>query len=320
MSARSTRVEPDASSPRAIARLVMLYVFTSLASTTPALAQSGSEAPAAPSFPFEQFMPNPFGESTPEEEAELAKVPISVADEKRQGDADAASYLAGLRRQKLKVVSRGRDVAYLRELVDALRPYMTNKERYPKIVIYLVESPGADARSFPGGTLVVFRGLLDFVDSEAALVGVLGHELSHLDRGHQMIAARRMKRFEQSMSGGAASPQQAMSSLRAMVGGFARPFRPEDETQADRDGAEWAFRAGYDPDEFAAVLLKLHHRDGKGAVPISFLRTHPFHIDRCRAIEVQARALRAQHQGGKLYVGKENLEQRTSRARREFPE
>ena len=38
----------------------------------------------------------------------------------------------------------------------------------------------------PGGTLIFFRGILDFAGSEAALVGVIGHELSHLDHGHQL--------------------------------------------------------------------------------------------------------------------------------------
>ena len=35
-------------------------------------------------------------------------------------------------------------------------------------------------------------------------------------------------------------------------------FRPEDEAEADRDGAAWAYRAGYDPREMAALFYTLH--------------------------------------------------------------
>lgn len=264
-------------------------------------------------------MADPFGPLSPEEEAELAGVAVSPAEEKRVGDAQAAAYVAGLRRQRMKVAERGRDVAYLRELVDALHPHMEHGARYAAITIYLAEAPDTDARSFPGGTLVVYRGLLDFVDSEAALVGVLGHELSHLDRGHQLAALRRAKRFEQSLRGGFA-PEEMLSSIRLMVGGFARPFRPEDESQADRDGAEWAFRAGYDPAELAVVLRKLHDRDGRAAVPIPILRTHPFPLERAQVIEEQARALRREFPGQKTYVGRRNLAERMPRSRREYPE
>ena len=42
---------------------------------------------------------------------------------------------------------------------------------------------------------------------------------------------------------------------------LSRPFRPEDESEADRDGAAWAYRAGYDPREMAALFERLHQRD-----------------------------------------------------------
>ncbi len=177
-------------------------------------------------------------------------------------------------------------------------------------------------RSFPGGTLLFFRGLLDFAGSEAALIGIVGHELSHLEHGHQLAMVRRLKYFESTATGEqGVRPERMFSAMRAMIEGFARPFRPEDESEADRDGAEWAYRAGYDPRQMAELFLKLHRRDGdQAAAAFAFFRTHPFHLDRYRAIQDQYAELRQSSPGKRLYVGRRNLKLRTSRSQREFDE
>ena len=59
--------------------------------------------------------------------------------------------------------------------------------------VFWADSKETDARAFPGGSIVVMRGLVEFAQSEAALVGVLAHELSHIDHGHQLRQARAMK-------------------------------------------------------------------------------------------------------------------------------
>jgi len=82
---------------------------------------------------------------------------------------------------------RGKDVDYLRRLVETIRPLLTRADRYREITIYLADSPRCDARSLPGGTLVFFQGLLNSAESEAALVGVVGHELSHLEHNHPLV-------------------------------------------------------------------------------------------------------------------------------------
>ncbi len=58
----------------------------------------------------------------------------------------------------------------------------------------------------------------------------------------------------------------------------------------------------------------------QGLAAMSFFRTHPFSIDRARAIETLSRELLQQAPSKRLYVGKENLRVRTARVRREFRE
>jgi len=270
----------------------------------------------------EQFLKGLFGVTTVEEQKSLAAIEISIADERRLGENIVQAYLKELESQNLKVIERGRDVDYLRDLVNTIRPFMTNKNRYRTIKIYVVDSPQTDARSIPGGTLFFFRGLLDFSGSEAALVGVVGHELSHLDRGHQLGPLRRMKLFEQTIQFDPRemSPARMFAAVGPLVEGYARPFRPEDEAEADRDGAHWAFQAGYDPRELANMFVKLHRRDGDEVPMLSFLKTHPYRLDRSRAVREQYAIEQEESPNDDLYVGRKNLSQRVSRAKRVFAE
>jgi predicted Zn-dependent protease len=269
------------------------------------------------------FLEQMFGPQRPEDEQALAKIQVSPREEQQMGQTTVETYLAYLRQQRIGVVDRGKDVEYLQALVETIRPLMTNTKRYPRIKVYLAESSVCEARSLPGGTLVFFRGLLEKAESEAAVVGIVGHELSHLDRGHHLWRLRRMKLAQQTFSSG----PQGFSFDRFFTTGslllqvFTRPFRPEDEAQADEDGARWAYAAGYDPREMAKLLLTLDKPGGNLPAPLAgFLQSHPAPESRHKAIMEQYEKLRQEEPKQKLYVGKENLRLRVPRAKRQFKE
>jgi predicted Zn-dependent protease len=313
---------PTQSIRRLLLRLAVLACLVCGARTT-VLAQerSGGEG-----FPFanpEQFFNQFFGEASDDERAALEKVEISFQEERKFGDAAAQQYRDELKRQGIAVTDRGHEVEYLERLVETIRPQMANAGRYRRVKVYVADGPQADARSFPGGTLIFFRGMFDFAENEAALVGVVGHELSHLDHGHQLLMLRRTRLAQSAFSGQRGfSPEQFMTTAAAMMRTFARPFRPEDEAEADRDGAIWAYRAGYDPREMAKLFLAMHRREADKAPDLTpaFFRTHPFHMDRFRAVNEHHDELQAKEPQEKLYLGKANLERRIPRSQKEFPE
>lgn len=303
---------------------VMIAAWAGTA-VAPAAEQAGPRRPemvfpfADPQAMFDAF----FGEPTEEEKRQLARIDVSLREERRQGDAAVEAYLAYLQGQGIRVVSRGRDVEYLRELVESLRPQMRQSRRYRTIKVYVAQSPKCDARSFPGGTLVFFQGLLDTAESEAALVGIVGHELSHLDRGHHLGRIRRMKLAEKTFSGAGRgfSPQQFFRSGTAILRMWTRPFAPELEREADDDGARWAYGAGYDPREMARLFLGLEARHQAPGFPMpEFLRSHPMPRERHAAIMQLYEELARTEPKDDLYVGKENLRLRVPRDRREFAE
>jgi predicted Zn-dependent protease len=288
---------------------------------------AGAEPAAVKPFPLAPFDPATFVQrlfAAPDEaeKAALSQIEVSPQEEQQLGQAALNAYLAELQRQGIRVVRRGRDVAYLQELIAALRPFVTDPDRYPRIQVYLAQSPECEARCFPGGQMVFFRGLLDAAGSEAALVGVIGHELSHLDRGHLLTRARRLKLAEQTFGG--KRPEMTadrffdLGSIALKV--WTHPFQPEDEAAADRDGTNWAYQAGYDPREMARLVLEVGKRKPTDRLPFpSFLRSHPPTADRHKAILAVYEELQQQTPKADLYVGRENLRRRVSKAQLEQP-
>ena len=273
--------------------------------------------PADPAAILERL----FGENTPEDEKALAAVKISTKEEEQLGHTAVQSYLQYLKDQKVRVLSRGKDADYLRRLVEEVRPLMAHADRWRRITVYVADSPRCDARSLPGGTLVFFRGLLEGAESEAALVGVVGHELSHLDRGHLLMRLRQMKLVEQTLStqGRETSPDRLWAGTTAMARLWTRPFRPEDERAADLDGARWAYRAGYDPREMVRVIAKIAEREKQQPSPLpSIFRSHPPPEERRKAVLDLYEELEKAEPKAHLYIGKENLRRRTTRSQKEF--
>jgi predicted Zn-dependent protease len=188
------------------------------------------------------------GGLTEPESAAMAAFEISADEETRLGRLTARKFTDYLAGHGIRVAQTGRDVDYLRKLVTTVRPLMTNADRYRRPTVYLVQSPRCDARVFPGGHLFFFRGLLDAVDNEAALVGVIGHELSHVDRGHALARVRQVLLLDDTFKGQWQNMtcQQSEAVRAAAVRIWDSPLDPEAEAEADRDGVRWAFQAGYD--------------------------------------------------------------------------
>lgn len=301
----------------------------SLAGATWLCAGEASLAPAQPpqqdflrqfqSAPFgnpQEMLDRMFGTDAEAERLAFEGIELSAEEEQRIGNEAAEAYLDWLRRQGAPLLKRGRDVVYLQSLVGVIQPLMTNAERYASIRIIVAGSPVTDARSFPGGTLVINEGLLEFAGSEAALVGVIGHELSHLDRGHQLVRAKGQKLAEQTFSGhGDAGGAAFLTTGPMLMRLWSRPFRSEDEKEADLDGARWAYQAGYDPREMAALFVRLHERNQEQGLSLpvpGFLRSHPYEVDRHAAVTDLYEQMQADAPRHDLFVGRENLERRVA--------
>jgi Zn-dependent protease with chaperone function len=60
------------------------------------------------------------------------------------------------------------------------------KSKYP-IQIYYSNSKVVNAFAIPGGKIVVFKGIIDEMESYEELAGLIGHELAHVEKRHSLI-------------------------------------------------------------------------------------------------------------------------------------
>lgn len=257
---------------------------------------------------MDRFTPN-FGQRlTPDQMERLESIEIPFREEQRLGRTVLKAYEAQLRSRQLRIIRRGKDVEYLSKLADSARTQMTNANRYNDLRIGIIPIDLADAYSIPGGELLFTQGLLETALSEAALMGVVCHEISHLDRGHQLLELRRAK-----LMGNRRQP--------ALTLGLLKPFQPEFESQADQDAVRWMVSMGYEPRELAHLLERWDEQQNAArpwmdALP-AFIRSHPDSSRRAAAI------LQLAEEPGNRdahYRGIQNIEVRIPKSEKEFAE
>lgn len=123
----------------------------------------------------------------------------------------------------------------------------------------VLDSPEINAFALPGGYVYVTRGMLAYLNTEAELAAVLGHEIGHVTARHavqQQSAATAANLGI--MLGSIFLPElrsQAAQTLLGAVGGsILSGYGREHELEADRLGAEYLARAGYNPQAMLRVI------------------------------------------------------------------
>ena len=127
----------------------------------------------------------------------------------------------------------------------------------------IIDSPDINAFATPGGYIYMNRGLLVYLDNEAELAGVLGHEIGHVTARHygRQKAGRtttNVVAVTTYILTGSSDLAQASSMYGAeLVSGYGR----EMELEADGLGAEYMHKAGYDPGALLEVIGVLKYQE-----------------------------------------------------------
>lgn len=163
----------------------------------------------------------------------------------------------------------------------------------------VVDSPAVNAFSLPGGYVYVDRGLLDFVETESELAGVLGHEVGHVVAYHSMNDVARRWLVDRVMyegqMAGLLNDQQIHDVLK-QYGGPAllfvdRKFSREEENEADLLGLHNAARAGWDPGGLVAFLRRLIRVGANQDLFELLMRRHPLPEDRVDALGAELKQI-----------------------------
>jgi predicted Zn-dependent protease len=149
----------------------------------------------------------------------------------------------------------------------------------------VLDGDDVNALAAPGGYVFVTRGALAIMRDEAALAGVLGHEIGHVALRHHNATIKAAKRKAAGVSGlqtGLAftsvgqysqflTPVFDAAIEQTLIKGHSR----SEESESDAVGFKYAAAAGYDPAGLRDFLKTLQERGGKEQNIAKFFSTHP---------------------------------------------
>jgi predicted Zn-dependent protease len=157
----------------------------------------------------------------------------------------------------------------------------------------VLDDPAVNAFAAPGGKIFVTRGILPFMDSEAELAGVVGHEIGHVTARHTAKQITRQQLFTIGLVAGSIASSRIASAAGAIQQGLQLLFLSysrDNEAQADELGFRYIRRANYNPNEMSdvfRVLERVGELSGGGKVP-TWAASHPAPEDRLAKAEQRA--------------------------------
>ena len=157
---------------------------------------------------------------------------------------------------------------------------------------HVVNDASVNAFALPGGFIFVTRGLLTYINDEAELATVVGHEIGHVTNRHsvQQISKGQLATLGLGLG-------SILSSDVAKYSGVASQglqvlflkYSRDAESQADMAGFRYALGQNYDVREMSSVFHTLDRVDqssGGGKLP-NWLSTHPAPADRVAATQAR---------------------------------
>jgi beta-barrel assembly-enhancing protease len=162
--------------------------------------------------------------------------------------------------------------------------------RYPFRVI-VVDHPMVNAFATPGGSIAVFRGLLDRTENAEELAGVLAHEIQHVLHRDATRAILRHASTAVLVAAlvGDVSGVIAFGVQSARTLGDFRHSR-EAERAADRDGLAMLQAAGVDPAGMLAFFRAMERLEGTQPALAKYVSTHPASAERLQTLAAAAAA------------------------------
>jgi len=154
----------------------------------------------------------------------------------------------------------------------------------------VIDTPIVNAFACPGGFIYIYTGLLEIMDNEAQLAGVLAHEISHVVGRHGVKRLQKALGLQVLLSialGESSEITRNALTLGAVV--LLQAYSRENEFEADEFGTFYMTNAGYNPEGMVQLQQKLLELS-EGHHPGFFekiMATHPPSAERVKRIENQ---------------------------------
>ena len=160
--------------------------------------------------------------------------------------------------------------------------------------VHVVRSDVVNAFALPGGTIVVFTGLIEKATTPEQVAGVLAHEIAHVTLRHGLRRVARQAgvflglRIALGDAEGVVAIAASLADQATMLG-----HSRDQEREADAEGVRMLHAAGIDPEGLAEFFQLLEEEYGSSQVLTSWLSTHPEHDERTESVRALAGELEA---------------------------
>jgi predicted Zn-dependent protease len=156
----------------------------------------------------------------------------------------------------------------LQAYVDQVGQRLARESHRPQLTwrFTVVDSPDVNAFALPGGYVYITRGIMAYLESEAELAGVIGHEIGHVTARHGV----RQQSAQTAAGLGAVlgsilvpglDNQAGASLLQTLAQAWTAGYGREHELESDRLGAQYLARSGYAPQAMIDVIGVLKNQE-----------------------------------------------------------
>jgi predicted Zn-dependent protease len=194
----------------------------------------------------------------------LAGAPASAADEKPRKDSKDVQTGKQMHVMFTRQMGVHNDLE-LHEYVQRVGEKLAAVSEMPDLDwrFTIIDTDDVNAFATMGGYVYISRGILPYFQDEADLAAVLGHEIGHITAEH--LKKQNRKGMISGLASAATAIFTGMPALadltnmagQAIISGYGR----EAELEADRLGATYLAKAGYDPEAMINVISTLKDQD-----------------------------------------------------------
>ncbi len=159
----------------------------------------------------------------------------------------------------------------------------------------VIDNKDVNAFALPGGYIYVNSGLIDTVDSDDELAGVLAHEIAHASHHHTMQLVRKQNAVNRivaiiTLAGVLANAksqdlQNLIYGAQLLKTGKMSGYTMQAEKDADRTAVAYLAKSKYNPEGMLSLMKKLDDlNDANPTVSLGIYQDHPAPFRRIAAI------------------------------------
>lgn len=201
-----------------------------------------------------------------------------------------------------RVTRIGQELADIANSQEFPATYGSSKVKKFTYTFKVLDDKDVNALSMPGGFVYVNKGLVDYVQSDDELAGVLAHEIAHIAHHHMLsLIKEQAKGMNQlalvlvALIAARSSPENTGNVLMgarfvqlARLNGYSR----QAEEDADLTGLSLLLKSHYNPVGMLTFMERLARDEiQRPAINWGVYQTHPYPAERAHEVEAKLKAL-----------------------------